>query len=109
LYIAAVYITMDIDEILAGLTGFEWDEGNLSKNWEKHQVSALECEQVFFNRPLIALPDERHSESEPRFYALGQTDTGRRLFIVFTARSDLIRMISARDISRKERKIYEGL
>lgn len=100
---------MDIDEILAGLTGFEWDEGNLSKNWEKHQVSALECEQVFFNRPLIALPDERHSESEPRFYALGQTDTGRRLFIVFTARRDLIRMISARDMSRKERKIYEGL
>jgi uncharacterized DUF497 family protein len=105
---AAVYITMDLDEILAGLTGFEWDEGNLTKNWEKHQVSALECEQVFFNRPLIALPDERHSNSEPRFYALGQTDSGRRLFIVFTARSDSIRVISARDMSRKERKIYEG-
>jgi hypothetical protein len=96
------------NEILAGLTGFEWDEGNLTKNWQKHQVSALECEQVFFNRPLVALPDERHSESEPRFYALGQTDSGRRLFIVFTARSDLIGVISARDMSRKERKIYEG-
>jgi hypothetical protein len=105
---SAVYIGMDPDEILASLTGFEWDEGNLTKNWEKHQVSALECEQVFFNRPLIALPDERHSESEPRFYALGQTDSGRRLFIVFTARSDLIRVVSARDMSRKERKIYEG-
>jgi hypothetical protein len=105
---SAVYIGMDPDEILASLTGFEWDEGNLTKNWEKHQVSALECEQVFFNRPLIALPDERHSESEPRFYALGQTDSGRRLFIVFTARSDLLRVISARDMSRKERKIYEG-
>jgi hypothetical protein len=100
---------MDPNDILAGLTGFEWDEGNLTKNWEKHQVLALECEQVFFNRPLIALPDEQHSESEPRFYALGQTDSGRRLFIVFTARSDLIRVISARDMSRKERKIYEGL
>lgn len=98
---------MDLDEILAGLAGFEWDEGNLTKSWEKHQVSALECEQVFFKRPLIALPDERHSESEPRFYALGQTDTGRRLFIVFTARNGLIRVISARDMSRKERKIYE--
>jgi uncharacterized DUF497 family protein len=58
---------------------------------------------------LIALPDERHSESETRFYALGQTDAGRRLFIVFTARSDLIRLVSARDMSRTERKIYEGL
>jgi len=105
---SAVYIGMDPDEILASLTGFEWDEGNLTKNSEKHQVSALECEQVFFNRPLIALPDERHSESEPRFYALGQTDSGRRLFIVFTARCDLLRVISARDMSRKERKIYEG-
>jgi len=100
---------MGPDEILAGLTGFEWDGGNLTKNWESHQVSALECEQVFFNRPLVALPDERHSESEPRFYALGQTDSGRRLFIVFTARNDLIRVISARDMSRKERIIYEGL
>jgi hypothetical protein len=105
---SAVYIITDLDEILAGLTGFEWDEGNLTKNWEKHQVSALDCEQVFFNRPLIAFPDERHSETEPRFFALGQTDTGRRLFIVFTARNDLIRVISAREMSRKERKIYEG-
>jgi uncharacterized DUF497 family protein len=98
---------MDVDEILAGLTGFEWDEGNLTKNWEKHQVSALECEQAFFNRPLIALPDEGHSESESRFYALAQTDSGRRLFIVFTTKSNLLRVISARDMSRKERKIYE--
>jgi uncharacterized DUF497 family protein len=99
---------MHVDEILASLTGFEWDDGNLTKNWEKHQVSALECEQIFFNRPLIALPDQRHSESEPRFYALGQTDSGRRLFVVFTARANSIRVISARDMSRKERKIYEG-
>jgi uncharacterized DUF497 family protein len=104
----AVYIIMDPDQILDRLTGFEWDEGNLSKNWEKHHVSALECEQVFFNRPLIPLPDERHSETEQRFYALGQTDMGRRLFVVFTARNDFIRVISARDMSRKERKIYEG-
>jgi uncharacterized DUF497 family protein len=106
---SAVYIIMDPNEILAELTGFEWDEGNLSKNWANHQVSALECEQVFLNRPLIAFPDERHSESELRFYALGQTDGGRRLFIVFTARTHFIRVISARDMSRKERKIYEGL
>jgi hypothetical protein len=105
---SAVYIIMTPDEILDRLTGFEWDKGDLTKNREKHQVSALECEQVFFNRPLIALPDERHSDSEPRFYALGQTDSGRRLFIVFTVRANFIRTISARDMSRKERKIYEG-
>jgi uncharacterized protein len=104
---STVYITMDPNDILAGLTGFEWDKGNLSKNWEKHQVSALECEQIFFNKPLIALPDERHSDTEPRFYALGQTNTGRRLFVVFTARDNFIRVISARDMSRKERKIFE--
>jgi uncharacterized DUF497 family protein len=57
---------------------------------------------------LIAFPNERHSESELRFLALGQTDTGRRLFIVFTARNDFIRVISARDMSREEQKIYEG-
>jgi uncharacterized DUF497 family protein len=105
----AVYIIMDPMEDLAGLTEFEWDEGNLTKNWEKHQVSALECEQVFFSKPLIALPDAQHSDSEPRFYALGQTDSGRRLFVVFTARNNFIRVISARDMNRKERKIYEAL
>jgi uncharacterized protein len=104
----AVYISMEPGEILAGLTGFE-DEGNLTKNWERHQVSALECEQVFFNRPLMSLPDEPHSDSEPRYYALGQTDSGRRLLVVFAVRSNLIRVISARDMSRKERKVYEGL
>ena len=100
---------MDPAEVISDFIGFEWDEGNLTKNWEKHRVSALECEQVFFNRPLIAATDERHSGPEPRFYALGQTDSGRRMFVVFTARVSFIRVISARDMSRKERKIYEAL
>ena len=100
---------MEIEEILRKCTGFEWDEGNLLKNWEKHRVSASECEQIFFNRPLVALPDPEHSHVEQRFYALGQTDAARYLFVVFTVRSDLIRVISARDMSRKERKAFEGL
>ena len=100
---------MEIEEILRKCTGFEWDEGNLLKNWEKHRVSASECEQIFFNRPLVALPDPEHSHVEKRFYALGQTDAARYLFVVFTVRSDLIRVISARDMSRKERKAFEGL
>lgn len=88
--------------------GFEWDEGNLLKNWETHRVSASECEQVFFNRPLVAIPDEKHSVDEPRFYALGVTDAGRNLFVVFTVRQKNIRVISARNMNRRERKVFEA-
>jgi uncharacterized protein len=94
---------------LSECDGFDWDEGNLLKNWERHAVSAFECEQVFFNQPLIAAPDEKHSAKESRFFALGQTDATRLLFIVFTIRGKLIRVISARDMNRRERKQYEGL
>ena len=87
--------------------GFDWDEGNLLKNWEKHQVSASECEQVFFNRPLVAGLDEKHSGIEKHFYALGVTDSGRKLFVVFTIRKNKIRIISARDMNRRERKVYD--
>jgi uncharacterized DUF497 family protein len=87
--------------------GFDWDEGNLLKNWEKHRVSASECEQVFFNRPLVAGEDEAHSEKERRYYALGATDSGRRLFLVFAIREKKIRVISARDMSRRERKVFD--
>jgi uncharacterized protein len=100
---------MDVYEQLSRATGFEWDAGNLEKNWRKHEVSPAECEQVFFNQPLIAAPDVAYSEQEARFYLLGQTDAGRLLFVVFTLRGTLIRVISARDMSRKERKVYETL
>ena len=97
----------DILERLVACTGFDWDEGNLLKNWEKHGVTVAECEQVFFNRPLLAQPDERHSSAEARFYLLGTTDSGRRLFVAFMIREERIRVISARDQSRKERRSYE--
>lgn len=89
------------------ITGFDWDEGNRDKNWIRHQVTTGECEQVFFNQPLLVLPDVRHSQRETRYYALGQTDAGRKLFVVFTVRGSLLRVVSARDMSRKEREIYE--
>ena len=92
---------------LSQFTGFEWDDKNRDKNWEKHEVSAGECEEVFFNLPLLLRSDDAHSQKEPRYYVLGHTIAGRRLFIVFIAREDKIRVISARDMSRKERKIYE--
>lgn len=93
---------------LTRCTGFEWDEGNLLKNWQKHRVSASECEQLFFNQPLIAGEDEKHSDREPRFFGLGQTDSSRRLFVVFTVRGTLIRVISAREMNRREEGEYDG-
>jgi uncharacterized DUF497 family protein len=91
---------------LVGVTGFQWDQGNLEKNWLKHGVSPLECEQVFFNQPLVVVPDLKHSQGEERFYALGRTDTDRYLFVVFTVRGRKLRVISARDMNRKERSVY---
>jgi uncharacterized DUF497 family protein len=98
---------MGIMDDLAKCTGFQWDEGNFLKNWEKHGVRPGECEQVFFNRPLLVTHDEGHSRVESRFFVLGQTDAGRRLFLVFTIRAKLIRIISTRGMSRKERKVYD--
>lgn len=92
---------------LEKIEGFDWDRGNLIKNQAKHQVNNLECEEVFFNQPLLILPDPKHSQIEIRFYALGKTNNGRLLFIAFTIRNNLIRIISARDMSRKERSHYE--
>ncbi|MBK8870444.1 MAG: BrnT family toxin [Elusimicrobia bacterium] len=99
---------LDYYALLLGCAGFEWDKGNLDKNWLKHRVAPYECEQIFFNQPLIVAEDERHSRSEPRFFALGQTDAGRPLFAVFTVRRHLIRVISARDMSAKERGAYKN-
>ena len=93
---------------LTNITAFEWDEGNARKN-EKHGVSQAEAEQIFFNDPLLLLTDVAHSQNEPRFHALGQTDEARLLHITSTVRgsSSLIRVISARSMHRKERIIYE--
>jgi uncharacterized DUF497 family protein len=92
----------------AECTGFDWDAGNIDKNWEKHGVSDPECEQVFFNRPLIVRHDPAHSGKERRFYALGQTDKARHLFVAFTVRRKLIRVISAREMTLRERRIYRS-
>ncbi len=87
-------------------TGFEWDAGNRGKN-AKHRVSDGECEEVFFNLPLLLSPDAAHSQHEARYYVLGQTNASRRLFIAFTMRGTQVRVISARDMTRKERKVYD--
>ena len=93
---------------LSKISGFEWDEGNARKN-EKHGVSMAEAEQVFFNAPLLLLDDAAHSQKEYRLHALGKTNEGRTLHITLTLRESntLIRVVSARDMHRKERAIYD--
>ncbi len=97
---------MDIRRHLATASGFDWDEGNLEKNLEKHGVAFWEAEETFFNRPFVVRLDPAHSNSEARFYALGRTDAGRRLFVAFTLRETLIRVISTRDMTRRELVAY---
>lgn len=94
-------------EILVQCVGFQWDDGNAQKNWLKHRVHQTECEEVFFHEPLIVGGDESHSQKQRRYYALGRTAQGRKLTIIFTIRKDLIRVISARDMTKTETQNYE--
>jgi len=91
------------------ITGFDWDYGNQQKNWPKHKVKNEEAEQVFFNKPLLIAKDTKHSNKEKRYFCLGHTNDNRKLFISFTVRVRKIRIISARDMNVKERKIYEKI
>ena len=87
---------------------FQWDDGNKSKNLLKHKVTVLETEEAFFDKTKILLKDKLHStDNEARFILLGKTQKERYLFVVFTLRKNLIRVISSRDMSKKERIIYE--
>ena len=91
---------------LESCVGFDWDEANIRKNWDRRRVTPEEAEDVFFQRSLAVRSDVRHSKVEKRYYALGQTGAGRRLFVAFTIREDLIRVISARDMNRNEGRNY---
>jgi uncharacterized DUF497 family protein len=89
--------------------GFDWDKGNRAK-CEKHGLSTSDIESLF-TRPLAILPDTAHSQGERRFRAIGRTDKGRNVFLVFTLRRKgeelLIRPISARYMHKKEIDAYE--
>ena len=87
---------------------FEWDEGNIDKNWIKHKVGLKEAEQAFVDPKAIVSEDPKHSKIESRWLLLGKTEQGRRLAVVFTRRRNKIRVISARPQSRKERGLYEA-
>lgn len=97
---------MQDEIILEHVEGFQWDKGNSNKNWVAHRVSDGEAEEVFFNEPLLVFEDTKHSGKEKRYYCLGQTNGSRKLFCAFTIRENNIRIISARDMSKKERKEY---
>lgn len=87
--------------------GFDWDDGSANKNWEKHGVADSECEEVFYNAPLGVRSDSAHSSGgERRWRALGRSDRGRYLFVAFTLRRNLVRVISAREMTHRERRIY---
>ena len=93
-------------KVLRKVFEFEWDEGNRDKN-KKHNVKDKEAEEVFFDENKTIQKDNLHSKNEDRFIALGRTRKGRLLYVVFTKRGKKIRIISARDINKKEVKFYE--
>jgi uncharacterized DUF497 family protein len=99
---------MSAKDPLAACTGFDWDEANSSKNWDLHGVTPEEAEDVFFQDPLIVRSDPQHSDREKRFWALGQTGHGRKLFVAFTIRGKLIRVISVRNMSQREEEAYKS-
>ena len=94
-------------DVLGSFLGFQWDRGNSNKNLLKHNVQNWECEQVFFNKPLLVLEDPEHSVAEKRWAVFGETDSARLLVVIFTKRGNLVRVISARDMNSKEKKFYE--
>ena len=95
-----------IPEFFPNVEGFQWDEGNSSKNWARHRISQTEAEQIFVNRPVVVIGDVAHSGTEARYFSFGRTDGGRLLTVVFTVRGQLLRVISARPMSRRERRGY---
>ncbi len=86
--------------------GFEWDNGNILKIWDSHQVRTSECEEVFANVPFGGRPDPKHSENEERNFAFGSTNEARLLTVIYTIRGRRIRVVNAWPMSRKERRNY---
>jgi uncharacterized DUF497 family protein len=84
---------------------FEWDKGNIAKN-KKHNVDDKEAEEVFLDKNKKTFKDHLHSYKEERFRIIGKTRRGRLLFVAFTKRGKKIRIISARNINKRELTLY---
>ena len=90
----------------AVIVGFEWNKGNL-EHIRKHKVLYTECEEVFLNKPLVILFDEEHSGEENRYKIFGISAKNRQLSLAITIRNNQIRIITARDQSKKERIAFK--
>lgn len=106
-YIGTIYTAIVNIDGLPDFEGFDWDKGNSGKNL-KHDVTDGGCEEIFFNDPLLLANDVQHSQDERRFAAFGVTNGGRYITLVFTMRARFLRVISARDMNRRERKFYKS-
>lgn len=89
------------------LRGFLWDAANRDKSQLKHKVNIQEAEEVFFDGKYKLLKDRLHSQKEHRFIVIGLTKSGRLLTVAFTVRNNLVRVVSARPSSKRERGLYE--
>ena len=98
---------MGENDPLAACIGFDWDEDNVVKNRERHRVTPEEAEDVFFHDPFVMRSDPAHSKGEKCYWTLGKTARNRRLFVAFTIRGKLIRVVSVRDMNRRENEEYE--
>ena len=90
------------------LVGFDWNDANVYKNEEKHGLNYKKIEEIFFNEPLIVVEDFLHSEDECRCVAFGRDDNNSKIMAVFAVRASHIRVISAREMTKKEKKFYEN-
>lgn len=96
-----------MDDLFKFSFEFEWDRGNKEKNWINHKVKNLEAEEAFLDDRAIKSLDTKHLKIEIRWLLLGTSRNNRKLAVVFTKRKEKIRIISARDMNKKERKLYE--
>ena len=106
MYMSEIYISCGCRGNPQSVRRFDWDEANVDKNWKTHRVHFWECEELFFNEPIVAERDAEHTAKEKRFYSLGKTSANRLLFVVFTVRNKVIRVVSARDMTRSEKLAY---
>lgn len=88
------------------IAAFEWDKGNISKSYQKHGITPNEAEEVFLDKDILILEDIKHSQREKRMMAIGKIAKRRILFLAFTVRKGIVRIISARIANKKERRLY---
>ncbi len=86
---------------------FEWDSRKAVINQEKHEVSFTDAASVFRDALSMTYPDTDHSDEEDRFLILGSSSSGSILVVSHTFRGETIRIISARNATKKERSFYE--